>query len=369
MKLLEVKCPNCNASLKVDKTNKKVTCDYCGTNFILDDNVIKVKHMMVGQITEEQEFVNAETNLNKLKDYSASYNGYLSLSKRYVNNEEVWIGLLRSLTHDFSYKYESIDFKKEYQKYWNNFIALAPEEEKQKYYTKYKNYVDNVKVSNEVKGNVKKENNYILVTIFGGWFGIHKFMQNQVGLGFLYLVTGGLFGIGWIIDIINECRKHPNSKAISILKYILVGFCFLFAITELKYSIWSFIVFVICGISITNFFWKKININNKTIKVIVPFILFFIGIELGSDVVPTSLYGTWTPLSMDSPIDKVILQEEDNKLYINNNEILCGTSDYYKEVIYLETETSNEYRFKYNETENTICLLDDSDECQYKYVR
>lgn len=59
VKLIEVKCPNCNASLNVDENKKNVSCDYCGTNFVLDDNVVRVKHIMAGQITEEQEFINA----------------------------------------------------------------------------------------------------------------------------------------------------------------------------------------------------------------------------------------------------------------------------------------------------------------------
>lgn len=45
----------------------------------------------------------------------------------------------------------------------------------------------------------------ILVTVLGGWLGIHKFMDKQIGVGILYLLTGGLFGIGWIIDIIKAC--------------------------------------------------------------------------------------------------------------------------------------------------------------------
>lgn len=42
----------------------------------------------------------------------------------------------------------------------------------------------------------------ILVTILGGWFGLHKFLDHRIGAGILYFLTGGLFGIGWIIDII-----------------------------------------------------------------------------------------------------------------------------------------------------------------------
>lgn len=37
----------------------------------------------------------------------------------------------------------------------------------------------------------------------------HKFYEGKIGMGILYLFTGGLFGIGWIIDIIILALK-PN---------------------------------------------------------------------------------------------------------------------------------------------------------------
>lgn len=37
----------------------------------------------------------------------------------------------------------------------------------------------------------------------------HKFYEGKVGMGILYLFTIGLFGIGWIIDIITLAMK-PN---------------------------------------------------------------------------------------------------------------------------------------------------------------
>lgn len=42
----------------------------------------------------------------------------------------------------------------------------------------------------------------LLIVIFGGIFGIHKFIDGNVKMGLLYLFTGGLFGIGWCVDII-----------------------------------------------------------------------------------------------------------------------------------------------------------------------
>lgn len=42
----------------------------------------------------------------------------------------------------------------------------------------------------------------LLMCILGGYFGIHRFAVGKMGSGVLYLITGGLFGIGIIVDII-----------------------------------------------------------------------------------------------------------------------------------------------------------------------
>lgn len=49
----------------------------------------------------------------------------------------------------------------------------------------------------------------LLLCIFLGFFGAHKFYEGKIGMGILYLFTCGLFGIGWIIDIISLLFK-PN---------------------------------------------------------------------------------------------------------------------------------------------------------------
>ena len=42
-----------------------------------------------------------------------------------------------------------------------------------------------------------------------GFFGAHKFYEGKIGTGIVYLFTGGLFCIGWIIDLIALLAK-PN---------------------------------------------------------------------------------------------------------------------------------------------------------------
>ncbi len=48
----------------------------------------------------------------------------------------------------------------------------------------------------------------LILTIFGGWFGLHQFYQKNIGLGLIYFFTVGLFGIGWVIDILKVIIKY-----------------------------------------------------------------------------------------------------------------------------------------------------------------
>ena len=50
----------------------------------------------------------------------------------------------------------------------------------------------------------------LLITIFFGFLGVHKFMERNYKMGFIYLLTMGLCGIGWIIDIFKVAFENDD---------------------------------------------------------------------------------------------------------------------------------------------------------------
>ena len=277
MKLIDTTCPKCKATMKVDKENKEIVCEYCGHKFLIDEQVTKVKHYMAGEIDEEQEYKNARTNLNKFKDYDEAFKGYKSLSKRYVDNSEVWLGVLRSSTHDFTNE----EYDTKYEEYWNKYMNLASKNDISKYEEKYNKYISKFDeyTKKEFREKVNEEGkDHLFLTMLGGWLGLHKFVEGNLAMGIIYLFTGGLFTVGWIADTIKEIKKHPNvrQKVYNSLGILEIVFALLFIFESPFGSLLMIISGILCFKKTTKLIWKKPSKFSKYVKIG----LFIIGFSL-----------------------------------------------------------------------------------------
>lgn len=59
----------------------------------------------------------------------------------------------------------------------------------------------------------------LLLCIFFGIFGAHKFYLGKIGMGFLYLFTYGIFSIGWMIDLLVLIFGSPKDKDGDVLTW------------------------------------------------------------------------------------------------------------------------------------------------------
>ena len=56
----------------------------------------------------------------------------------------------------------------------------------------------------------------LIIAIVLGWAGGYRFYKKQVGLGILYLLSGGICGIGWIVDIICAYKEYHPTKPVAV---------------------------------------------------------------------------------------------------------------------------------------------------------
>lgn len=66
--------------------------------------------------------------------------------------------------------------------------------------------------------SLKSRTAALLLCIFLGEFGAHRFYVGKIGTGILYACTAGLFGIGAIIDLVMLCTGSFTDKSGKFVK-------------------------------------------------------------------------------------------------------------------------------------------------------
>lgn len=72
---------------------------------------------------------------------------------------------------------------------------------------------NSVAANSEPNGKEKKWIVALLLSIFVGGLGVDRFYLGHIGLGILKLLTGGGFGVWWLIDLILIATKNIKGIA------------------------------------------------------------------------------------------------------------------------------------------------------------
>lgn len=76
---------------------------------------------------------------------------------------------------------------------------------------KLKNASDEQYLAVQTQSYIDSTVTTIISVLLGGW-GIDRFMVGDIGMGVLKLLTGGLCGVLWLIDIFTISKKVKNKN-------------------------------------------------------------------------------------------------------------------------------------------------------------
>lgn len=104
-----------------------------------------------------------------------------------------------------SYPDSSQNFSGAYPNFSNNTQSGQPVINN--YYYNNSNNISNMNSGNtyanvNMNGKVKDKYVALPLCIFLGVIGVHRFYEGKIATGLLWLFTGGLFGLGWFIDLL-----------------------------------------------------------------------------------------------------------------------------------------------------------------------
>ncbi len=342
---------NNSTANKAKKYQKKVIKD----NKI--NNTPKKNNLM-----DDKKYKEAE-KLFKEKKYEECYEIYIELNNKYKKNKKIYKRLLESLTHNYTYKENKKEFKKIYNDYLTTYKLLINKKELKYLDKKIEEYKD-IKVNNN-------SSKFLLIAIFG-WTGIHKFLEKKYILGIIYLLTFGIFGIGIIVDLINDYAEYENDRDLNICRYILSIIVIAFAIY--KRNTFNIIFLIIIGIIITPIIYDKLlkKVPNF-IKILIIIFFCFLGFRTKEVVefIPVNILGTWKTDNENTNFKEIIIKNNKSIIKFNDRKEETGINEYNSddEILKVYVNATTFYKFKIDKKNNKICNYNESNSCLIAFTK
>ena len=345
------------AKVENNKTTKKKTTTKKNTSTISKTKIKK------NNLIDNKDYKIAE-KLYKNKDYINAYEKYYSLSKLFPKNKKIYKRLLECLTHDYTYKESNREFKTAIDDYITTYKILCTKKELKYFLDKLDEY-RHVKSSNS-------ESKFLMIAFFG-YFGIHKFIEKKYIMGLLYLFTLGFFGIGVIIDLINDYAEFENDLKLNIFRYILSLFVIIFGIYMFNITA-NFYYFIIIGIIMMPIIYSTIlRIIPGIIKVIAIIVLAYLGfkVEPVIEYVPTNILGKWTTSNESTNYESLDIKLDKTTITFNDRDNVSGVNTYDKEnkILSVKVNEQTTYKFRIDFENNKICSYTESKKCLISFEK
>lgn len=160
MSLRTYTCPHCGANMMIEIGKKKAICEYCDSELYIDEIVNDIKRDWKRDDLEDEKYASRNSGSQGGTYAGGAYSGSGSQG---------------------AYSGQSYDSR-----------------------TQNQNYAPNYSQSQSLDPRVSPKNRMLalLLCAFLGVFGVHRFYVGKIGTGILYFFTMGLFGFGWIWDIV-----------------------------------------------------------------------------------------------------------------------------------------------------------------------
>ncbi len=195
MKTDTVKCPGCGAVMDINLSRRQAECSYCGTKVLLGDDIVK-RHL-----EEEAKLKEAEIKLKEMQyshERELQQEHYHQVWRRsFWISVAVYVGVLA-----FLYTTRGPEGAFSVIFLFGGIALIAMNVSIKRGFSK-----------EQVYGRSQKDwLTTLLLCIFVGGLGIHRFYVGRIAGGILFLFTFGLFGIGWFLDLIRIiCGRFKDS--------------------------------------------------------------------------------------------------------------------------------------------------------------
>lgn len=319
--------------------------------------MVKTKKNNVKQnLLDDKNYKLAEKYL-KNNDFYNAYKEYLKLSEIYPKNKKIYKRLIESLTHNYTYKENSRDFKTSLDDYITTYKILATKKEIKFFENKMLDY-------KQVK--VKETKSKFLLITFLGFLGIHKFLEKKYITGIIYLFTLGLFGIGVILDLINDYAEYEDDKKLDIVRYIISLMMLLVGVLRINTT--NYYYFIIASILFTPIIYSKLlRLIPNLIKFIALIALIYLGFKVAPviDYVPNNVIGTWTTENENTNYESILISKDKTTIKFDDREEQIGDNEYdnTNKTLKVKVSATNIYKFRIDIEKNEICTYNDANTC------